>query len=72
MSVGMSDIFWSEIQKHKFVYGVMLSLFSSILLVITTLEFADRLLQDWVWLPITSILFISLFWWYVNLKAKED
>lgn len=70
--VYMSNLFLDHLEKNTFLYGIAISLVSSIIIVVTALEFADQVQKNWIWLPLTAIIFISLFFWYVNIKTGGD
>tara|TARA_Y100000034_G_C6645941_1_gene282556 strand:- start:241 stop:453 length:213 start_codon:yes stop_codon:yes gene_type:complete len=66
----MGNIFLNEIKKHKFTYGVIISLVTAIILIIQTLEFTNIIKEDWTWLLLAGVIFISLFGYYVNIIEK--
>lgn len=63
----MGNIFLDYFKKDKFSFGITISLVTSIIIVITGLEYANILKRDWIFLPITFILFFVLFMWYVKI-----
>ena len=67
----MTNIFITPLIKYPFIYGIAISLITSILIIVTTLEFADRIQEDLIVLPITLLMFMTLFFIYVSIKTSK-
>ena len=67
----MVNIFLSYFSKSKFAFGVIISLITSILIVVTGIEYANLIKKDWIYLPITGLLFFILFGWYVKIMEER-
>lgn len=66
----MSNVFLEYIKKNKFAFGIIISVITSALIVKTALEYAKLIIDDWLILIITFILFAFLFIWYIHIIAK--
>lgn len=67
----MGNVFLEYVQKNKFAFGIIISAITSVLVIKTALEYAKIIIEDWLILIITLILFAFLFIWYTNIKGKR-
>ena len=69
----MGNIFLEYFKKYKFAFGVLISLVTSVLIVIAGVQYADIVIRDWIFLPLTGILFFVLMMLYTKIiEDKKD
>lgn len=67
----MENVFLKWVKKDKFIFGVVLSLTTSIIVIVTALDFAEVIKTDLLYLPITAGLFLALFMLYVWIVEEN-
>lgn len=67
----MENIFLNWLRKDKFIFGVVISFVSSVVIVLTALNYAEIIKKELLYLPITAGLFMLLFMWYVKIMEKN-
>ena len=67
----MRNVFLDYAQKSKFVFGVIISIITSILVLKTAVEYSEIIMKDWIFLPITALIFVILFMAYIKIKGDK-
>lgn len=65
------NYFLSFIQEHKFAYIVAISLISTVLIVNSTIEFTERIINNPLLLTLSLAVFYFLFWSAIKIETER-
>ncbi len=66
----MANPFLEELKKKRVLYGLIISLFSTVALIIGFVGIADLIREDITWLPVAGLTYLMLFWWFVSIEVR--
>lgn len=66
------NYFLNMIEKHKFIYIIIISLIATVLIVNSALEFAERVINNLTLLLVSLLVFYFLVHIAINEEVKKE